>query len=247
MRNLVVFLDDGGVMSDNRRRGVQWQQLVGAFFAPRLGGTAMAWAQANRVVATARLEPRAWQTRLAVAANYPDFERAYLRDWVEDMCRLVGVPRPRREQGLRLAREAEAWITAQVEAALPGVVQTIRRLHTQGYSLHTASGEPSLHLHNYLTRMGVRACFGQLYGPDVIDPFKTSPAFYERLLADAGVAAADAVVVDDSLDALAWAAEVGAYTVRVGAPAPDGCVMAGCITSLRDLPTLLAQIEAEPR
>src|SRR5262245_27703378 len=102
MPRLVVFLDDGGVMSDNRRRGLQWQQLVGAFFAPRLGGEATVWAQANHVVASALLEPSAWQRRLAAAHDYPSFERAYLLDWLGDMCGLVGVPRPLQDQSLRL-------------------------------------------------------------------------------------------------------------------------------------------------
>ncbi len=48
-RELVVFLDDGGVMNDNRMRGPAWQRLVAEYFAPRLGGEPAAWAAANRV------------------------------------------------------------------------------------------------------------------------------------------------------------------------------------------------------
>ena len=57
MIRLVVFLDDGGVMSDNRLRGVQWQRLVGEFFVPLLGGTHEAWANANLVVASRLFDP----------------------------------------------------------------------------------------------------------------------------------------------------------------------------------------------
>lgn len=53
MRRTAIFLDDGGVMNDNAVRGPQWQRLVAAFFAPRLGGDPAAWAGANRLVATA--------------------------------------------------------------------------------------------------------------------------------------------------------------------------------------------------
>jgi HAD superfamily hydrolase (TIGR01509 family) len=242
MQRLVVFLDDGGVMSDNQRRGVQWQQLVGAFCAPPLGGAATAWAEANRAVTTALFAPSAWQARLAAAPDYPGFERAYLLDWLGGMCRIVGVGCPPAERCLALAREAEAWITARVDAAMPGAVETIRLLHARGYTLHTASGEPSVHLTNYLSSMDVRACFGRLYGPDLIDTFKAGPAYYARLLADAGIAPAQALVVDDSRQALAWAAEVGACPVHVGPPAPDGA--AGySIASVRDLPALLPRIE----
>jgi HAD superfamily hydrolase (TIGR01509 family) len=240
MPRLVVFLDDGGVLSDNRRRGPQWQQLVAAFFAPRLGGEATAWAQANHLVATAFFTPGAWQTRLAAAPDYSSFERAYLLDWLAGMCQRVGVLCPPQEDAIQLARAAEDWITAQVDAAVPGAVETVRLLHAQGYTLHTASGEPSRHLSNYLSRMGVRDCVGRLYGPDLIDTFKASPAYYVRLLADAGVAPADAVIVDDSREALAWAAAAGAHTIRVGAPASSDGAAPCSITCLDALPALLA-------
>jgi len=175
--------------------------------------------------------------------DYPSFERAYLLDWIAGMCSLMGLPRPSEERSLLLAQEAEAWITRRVDAAFPGAVAAIRQLHAQGYPLCTASGESSTQLAGYLSCMGVRACFGRLYGPDLIDTFKTSPAYYARLLADAAIPPTAAVIVDDSLDALAWAAEVGACPVYVGAPASAVGAPRWQITSLADLPALLAQLE----
>jgi hypothetical protein len=60
MTRPVLFLDDGGVMNDNRLRGPQWQRLVAEFFVPRLGGTQEAWSEANRIVISRLLEPAAW-------------------------------------------------------------------------------------------------------------------------------------------------------------------------------------------
>jgi FMN phosphatase YigB (HAD superfamily) len=79
--------------------------------------------------------------------------------------------------------------------------------------------------------------------PDVINTFKAGPAFYALLLADAEVAPADAVVVDDSRDAVAWAAEVSVRAIRVGALATSDGTTARCISSLTSLPPLLAQME----
>jgi FMN phosphatase YigB (HAD superfamily) len=89
--------------------------------------------------------------------------------------------------------------------------------------------------------MGVRECFGRLYGPDLLDCFKTGPDYYARLLADAGVAPANALVVDDSPQALAWAAATGARTVLVGGAAPTRDGQAEQIDSLAKLPALLHQ------
>lgn len=57
----MIFLDDGGVMNDNRQRAVQWQGLVSEFFAPRLGGTSEARIEATRSVVDRLLEPEHWQ------------------------------------------------------------------------------------------------------------------------------------------------------------------------------------------
>ena len=70
--------------------------------------------------------------------------------------------------------------------------------------------------------MGVRDCFGRLFGPDLIDTHKAGPEFYACLLADAGVAPEAALVVDDNPMVLRWATQVGAKTVLVGAAATQG-------------------------
>lgn len=111
----------------------------------------------------------------------------------------------------------------------------------KGYTLHTASGESSTHLHNYLEGMGIRACFGTLYSPDLLGTLKERPAYYERLFADSGIAPSDALIGDASPRALAWAKEFGAMTVLIGSnhETLDGMLRIG---SLAELPELVRQI-----
>ena len=45
-----IFLDDGGVMSDNGRRAREWQRLAREYLSPRLCGDPTAWPEANQVV-----------------------------------------------------------------------------------------------------------------------------------------------------------------------------------------------------
>src|SRR6266849_2501339 len=213
---LMVFLDDGGVMNDNRTRALQWQRLVSEYFVPLLGGSPEAWSRANRLVADRLFEPDAWRRRVHAAADYRSFDRDYQVEWLRGMCELVGIETPPEKECLHLARRAAAFITCRVQAAFPCVVDTIRTLHRRGYMLHTASGESSLDLAGYLQAMGVRDCFGRLYGPDLIDTLKEGPAYYERMFADLGIAPADAQVVDDSPRAIECATQVGARAVLVG-------------------------------
>jgi len=236
---LIIFLDDGGVLNDNRARGLQWQRLVGEYFVPLLGGSAEAWSRANRVVANRLFEPGAWRKSLQAAADYRSFDRACQVEWLRGMCELVGIETPPEEECLRLARRAAAFITRRVHAAFPGVVDTIRTLHRQGYPLHTASGESSLELEGYLQAMGVRDCFGRLYGPDLIETLKEGPEYYERIFADLGIAATEALVVDDSADALGWASQLRAATILVSSSLHRATSTNPQLESLTELPAFL--------
>jgi HAD superfamily hydrolase (TIGR01509 family) len=232
----VVFLDDGGVMNDNRLRGPAWQRLVGEYFIPRLGGAPDAWAAAN-VAAVERMFDdyrRACygRTDLDAVAVWRDLD---LR-WLRDMCAIVGVAAPADDDKcIALAEAAAAHITPRVGSAFPGAAEAIRALHARGFPLNTASGERSSELHGYLTGMGVRDCFGRLYGPDLVRTLKEGPAYYARIFADAGVDPARALVVDDTPQPLRWAAEAGARTLLVGAATPEFRTIA----ALADLPALI--------
>ncbi len=230
----VIFLDDGGVMNLNHLRGPQWQRLVGEFLAPLLGGDAAAWAEANRRVIDELLAGM-W---LDPVADYRAYHEQEARTWLVGMCRYVGVAPPPDEEIVALHDRATAWITPQVRSAAPGAVEAIRTLHGRGYRLMTASGEDSLSLDGYLTGMGVRACFEHLYGPDLIDTTKHGPLYYRRVLADIGVAPAQAIFVDDSPRAVGWAREAGARAIYVNDSAGD-------VASLAEVPAYLLRREGE--
>jgi HAD superfamily hydrolase (TIGR01509 family) len=239
MPQLVIFLDDGGVMNDNELRGMQWRRMVGEYFIPLLGGTSEAWSEANYMVSTRMFEADRWSLRLQAAADFASFDRAYQIDWLQGMCEIVGVACPPEEECIELGRRAAAAIISRVRAAFPGAVDATRTLHSQGYTLHTASGEPSSDLAGYLDGMEVRHCFGTLYGPDLIDTFKQGPEYYERIFAHAGIAPSNALVVDDSPRVLSWAAQVGARTVLVH----KNALAAGAtlqISSLAELPEIIS-------
>jgi HAD superfamily hydrolase (TIGR01509 family) len=240
---LIIFLDDGGVMNDNNVRALQWQRLVGEYFVPLLGGSPEAWSRASRVVAGRLFELDAWRRRVQAAADYRSFDCDYQVEWLRGMCILVGTTIPPEEECLRLARHATAFITRRVRAAFPGVVDTISALHRQGYPLHTASGESSLDLEGYLQAMGVRDYFGRLDGPDLIETLKEGPEYYERIFADLGISAADAVVVDDSPRATQWAMQVGTRAVLVGGSSRPQTGTTVHIGSLLELPATLQRLD----
>jgi HAD superfamily hydrolase (TIGR01509 family) len=237
----IILLDDGGVMNDNRLRGEQWPLLVGEFFAPRLGGTMTAWAEANRLVVQRMFESANWLQRVRASSDYAHFERTYWLDWLSEMGQLVGITLPYEEVCIHLAQQAESAIIPRIRSAFPGASEAIKQLHSEGYTLHTASGESSVHLTHYLEGMGVRDCFGRLYGVDLLNTLKEGPAYYHQLFADLQIAPGDALIVDDSPRALAWASSLGARTVLVGATQETSHEMTH-ISILAQLPALLQKM-----
>jgi FMN phosphatase YigB (HAD superfamily) len=75
--------------------------------------------------------------------------------------------------------------------------------------------------------MGVRGCFVDLCGADLVDNAKASQLFYERVFGHAGVAPNDALVVDDSERALDWAADLSAQTILRRPRTAATCTCAG--------------------
>jgi len=239
MPQLTIFLDDGGVISDNNLRASQWQRLVGEFFVPLLGGTSEAWKEANGIVSERLFQADAWDARLRAASDYQSFDRSYQFDWLSGMCEIVGLEIPPEEACVELAYRATVSITCRISAAFPGVVDTIRQLSRQGYTLHTASGEPSVALSGYLSALKVVDCFGHLYGPDLVDTFKIGTEYYKSFFADLGINPSEALVVDDSPHAVNWASQVGAQAVLVSNTLPAEKKKIQYIKSLAELPSLL--------
>ena len=218
-RRDVLFLDFCGVIHDCTQVLEHWRARLGDFLTPVLGGEPTAWADANTYALERTIE------RYLAARAAGESVRAYLpRElvlWLRDMCVHVGVPAPEHDRAEELARAAARYVTERVPATIPESIPTLRLLHARGFALHTAANPWSSDLEGYLSALGVRDLFGKLYGPDLVDTWKNGPDFYRRLLADTGVAAERAVVIDDHLRHLDVAREVGCGTIFVSSHARE--------------------------
>jgi FMN phosphatase YigB (HAD superfamily) len=203
----VVFIDDGGVLNDNERRGPEWRRLLGEYLPPRLGGTGDAWARANVAVFE-----RSWARFLERmrSGSYRGIDawiRADRARWLIEMCEAVGVAPPPDPESF--AVQTSTWVSERVRADIPGAIKAVHSLAERRLTLHMASGGLSWELAPYLRGMGIREQFDRLYGPDLVDATKNGPHYYEAILEDSRTDPSEAVVVDDSADARAWASAVG--------------------------------------
>lgn len=236
-----IFLDDGGVMNNNDLRAPQWRELVAKYFAPKYGGTIDKWKSANEVVFEQVFEQYEQIIRGSPETRFNDWWGEIQIQWLTDMFNFVKITPPPYDHRQQISREASIWITTRVRSAYSGVVDTIKKLHKQGFTLCTASGEVSWELKGYLTGMKVINCFDRLYGCDLVDTFKGSQKYYEKIFDDMNINdPSQVLVVDDSIDPIIWASELGANVVHV--LNSNTCTNSKClhIERLEELPTLLS-------
>jgi phosphoglycolate phosphatase-like HAD superfamily hydrolase len=210
-----LFIDKGGVLVDNAVLSRQYRRLLGEFLPTELGGDRDAWTNAN-VGAAARAFARYQEASLAPPS--PSVHRWFVEDvrrWLYEMCDEVGRPRPPAAQADRIANAAHDYVRRRVDIRAPRIVERLRDFHRRGLKLHMASADQHADLVGYLDTLGTLELFDRVYGSDLINVWKSGPAYYRAILADTGTDAANAVVVDDSESATGWAAEAGLRGVVV--------------------------------
>ncbi|MEP6694014.1 MAG: HAD-IA family hydrolase [Chloroflexota bacterium] len=206
----VLFVDKGGVLIDNADLSPQWRRFIGEFLSARLGGAPQAWGAANMPA----FERQLTRFNAAASSGGPADIRGFFakdaRHWFLDMCDGVGVARPADEEAVRIAAETIAYVKEHLELRPPQRgLEALRGLRRRGLVLHVASADAHDDLVAYLELIGARDLFDRVYGSDLVNTWKAGPGYYRAVLADSGVDAARAAVVDDSPNALAWARECG--------------------------------------
>jgi phosphoglycolate phosphatase-like HAD superfamily hydrolase len=210
-----LFIDKGGVLIDNTVLGPQYRRLLGEFLPSELGGDSDAWANANVGAAKRAFERYQQAYRTAPSTNVRDWYAEDVRRWLYEMCDEVGRSRPPAAQADRIANAAHEYVRRRVDIDSPRIVERLRDYHRRGLKLHTASGDQHSDLIGYLETMGVLELFGRVYGSDLVNRWKSGPAYYRAILADTGTEAGNAVVIDDSPRAIEWAGECDARGVLV--------------------------------
>jgi HAD superfamily hydrolase (TIGR01509 family) len=235
-----IFLDNGGVITDNSRRSALYPGLVAEYFVPRLGGEPDAWARANREVF-----PQVWQRHVPRMETWdpsrPIHESLplYQLDWLRTMCAMVGAEGPADDaECATLAIEADRWISSRLRTPYPGAEETIESLARE-YVLCTASEGLSDQIAIVLGAAGIRDCFLTLYGPDLIQTPKQSPLYHQRIFDHAGIDPATAVVLDDGPLFVERARAAGAHALLVSSEAAARNEP-GAIGLLAELPAWLA-------
>ncbi|MHA1346028.1 MAG: HAD family hydrolase [Candidatus Heimdallarchaeaceae archaeon] len=212
-----VFFDDGGVMNDNRIRGLQYQKLVGEYFTPKFGGEPYLWAESNVNFIEEIMKEYSkaiYDGNDGSDIDYKTYHADFVKRWVEEMFNYVGVKLPAKSEYNQIYREAIEYITPNVRSTYPGVVDSIKKLKRLGFNLYTASAEDSLEIKGYLQGMRVRDLFENFYGPDLVNTHKTSDNFFKRVLDDVWFEPDKTIVIEDKPRFLEYALNSGANVIQ---------------------------------
>ena len=209
-----VFFDDGGVMNDNRIRGLQYQKLVGEYFTPKFGGEPYMWAESNLNFIEEIMNEYSKAVYDGSDIDYKAYHADFVKRWVEEMFNYVGVKLPAKSEYNQIYQEAIEYIAPNIRSAYPGVVNAIKKLKRLGFNLYTASGEDSLEIKGYLQGMRVRDLFENFYGPDLINTHKTSDNFFKRVLNDVWFEPDKTIFIEDKPRFLECALNSGANVIQ---------------------------------
>jgi phosphoglycolate phosphatase len=145
-------------------------------------------------------------------------------------------------QGVRLFREHYAGAFAGGTVALPGAVDTLRRLHSAGYRIGVASNKPARFSGPILEQLGMRRYVGSVGGPDVAGSTKPDPAMIRLCLDELELGSGEAAYVGDMVLDVESADRAGLPVVLVpgGSSTPEelrgtGRMVVDSLAALADL------------
>ena len=200
------------------------------------------WGEANQRYVVGVLSKFENWNGLYGSVDYQTYIRMFIDGWVEAMFLNAGYDLPPREEYDEIYYSTTRFVTPQVRAAFPGVVETIKLLYGRGFTLHTASGEGSVDLNGYLTGMDVRNLFTTLYGPDLVSTLKNGEKFYTEIFNDLNITPEQAIIIDDSPRILDIVADLGAHPIQACLSGDFQPCIPDHIMSMAELPGLIDKI-----
>jgi FMN phosphatase YigB (HAD superfamily) len=237
-----LFFDDGGVMNDNKIRGIQFQKMIGDYFAPIYGGEKHQWAEANFSFIEEIMREYRYIIEEEREVDYQIYYNDFITRWIENMFEYVGVNLPAKNEYKRIFKEAMEFITPNVRASFPGVINSIRKLKKLGFQLYTASGEVSWELKGYLRGMGVLNCFEECYGPDLINTHKVNEKFYEKIFSRSYVEPKKSIIIEDNPKFIEFAQSLGSSVIQACVTGDHEPSYPFYVTDMNDLPEVVMKL-----
>jgi HAD superfamily hydrolase (TIGR01509 family) len=210
---ITIFFDDGGVLNDNEIRGQQWKTYVGEYYSSRFGGEPEVWGEANQKLISSLFDIF-WEDRKEKFNDHQSFYNDFKKNMVLGMFKEVGKIPPRNINIEEVFNSAREYVIPKVRSAIPGIIKSVKELSKRGFILFTAAGVVSIEMKMYLEGMGIIKYFKGIYGPGIINTWKSGPDYYGAIFNHSGVEPSKAIIIDDQPRFLNNALDEGANVIQ---------------------------------
>ena len=210
--SIAIFFDDGGVLNDNTIRAPQWKTFCGEFFHSNFGGDPEMWAEANQRTMKL-LEIHGWNLK-KIHDDYMTYYMNFKSEWVIQMFEEAGRSVPPKVEHERIFNSTIEYVWPKVHSAIPGIIESIKFLHSEGYLLYTSTALASREIKLVLEGMGIKHLFSGFYGPDLVNTRKINPDFFKAIFDDIKLKPKKAIVVEDRPRFIENAFKTGANVIQ---------------------------------
>lgn len=239
----IIFFDDGGVLNSDQLRGEQWKPLIAEFMLKKFGGSASHWMEANFKAITKMTEQLIEATNSNSGnLSFTDGHTLECKVWVETMFEGSGLELPPESQYLDIMQEADSYVIPKIQSSYPNIIEVIKQLHKEGYTLNTASGASERWLKLFLEPMGIVHCFKTVYGTDIINTRKGTMLYYDKIFEWEKINPKQTIIIEDNVKMLNRAKDLGANVIQacLDGQKPE---MKYFITDAKEIPNLIRKIE----
>jgi phosphoglycolate phosphatase-like HAD superfamily hydrolase len=208
----VIFFDMHGVLMDERTLFPQYARAWAQLLAARFGEGKDTWLAAYGQMM------REWQRterslNLRASDGVAQLEQAWRRVAGKGL----------EQAGVKSSGEELAWMVEELpweagmacSAAFPEVTEALEELKEVDCQLAVASLAMSSYSRGLLVGTGIDQHFSWVFGPDNVGLAHKCPQYYRRAAKIAGLELAQSVIVDDNLDGIAAAVDLGALAVLI--------------------------------
>ena len=210
--SFAIFFDDGGVLNDNAIRAPQWKAHCGEFFHSRFGGDPEVWGEANQKTMIA-LEIHGIDPK-KIDEDYMTYYKKFKSEWVIKLFEEAERSIPPKVEHEKIFDTALEYVWPKVHSAIPGIIESIKILHSKGFVLYTSTALPSREIKMILEGMDIKDFFSGFYGPDLINTRKFSPTFFDAIFKDIKLDSTKAIVIEDQPRFIENALNAGANIIQ---------------------------------
>ena len=237
-----LFLDFDDTLVDSKEHNRQYVSALAKNLCEEHGGEISVWSRAIATGISGMKQRYLWhfnEHNLEDFNIWMDIERVAT---TMGIFQLAGITYPEVKDMLRYAVDMQFTALTTCNAAHEGVKPALEALSDLGFELHAASANESEYLRGAFVGMGLGALVKFEFGPNLVHCAKEDKRFYKDIFDYVQADPSQVIVVDDQIECLKWATEMGAMGIHANIGGIDVESEFATMTHFSQLPELVMRM-----